>query len=126
RHGSDDIGARLMREVRCAHSTAHTERFTRHERVNSVETPAANHVVQRRMNAGSETLLFSDGQFPQGIDGQHVAAIKIGTASFLAPVTCISGSPRIRRAEPAAGGGSDRTYRLIGHPFSVRVRKPCR
>src|SRR5262249_34293871 len=102
-----------MREVRRAYTTAHAERFARHERVNSVEAPATNDMVQRRMNPGSEALLFSDGQFPQGIDGQHVAAIKIGTTTFLSPVARIGGSPRVRRAEPAAGCGSDGIDGLI-------------
>src|SRR5262245_24579914 len=64
RHRSDDIRAGLMGEVRCADAAACAERLSGHERVNSVETPSTDHLVQRGMDRGSEPLLFTNGEFP--------------------------------------------------------------
>src|SRR5215468_9096931 len=48
--GSDNISTRFVRKVRCPHAAAYAERLAGHERVNSVEAPATDHVIQRRMN----------------------------------------------------------------------------
>src|SRR5215831_2794859 len=63
--GSDYVGPRLVRKVRCADATAYAEGLTGHERINSVEAPAPHHMVQRRRNRGREAFLFPKGKLPQ-------------------------------------------------------------
>src|SRR5207245_11131860 len=59
------IRPRLMREVGRADAAANAERFSGHERVNSVEPPAADEMVQRRVNRRSESLLSPNREFPE-------------------------------------------------------------
>ena len=65
RFGADDIGTRLVREVRRSDAAADAERLAGHERVNSVEAPASDDMVQRRMNRRLEPFLSSNREFPQ-------------------------------------------------------------
>src|SRR5437016_11995812 len=54
RFGADDIRTRLVREVGRADAAANAERLSGHERVYSVEAPAADDMVPHRMNRRSE------------------------------------------------------------------------
>ena len=65
RFGADDIRTRLVREVRRSDAAADAERLAGHERVNSVEAPASDDMVQRRMNRRLEPFLSSNREFPQ-------------------------------------------------------------
>src|SRR5262249_35853690 len=67
RFGADYIRTRLVREVGSADAAANAERLSRHKRVNSVEAPAAQDLVQCRMNRRRKPLLSSNREFPQRI-----------------------------------------------------------
>src|SRR5207249_2544890 len=124
RFGAGYIGTRLVREVRRTDAAAYAERLSGHERVNSVEAPAANDMVQRRMNRRRESFLLPNREFPQGIHGEHMTAIEVRAASLLTPVAYVGGRPGIRCAQGAAGSRSDRIHGLIIDCFSKRVRQP--
>src|SRR5438876_6248583 len=65
RFGADDIRTRLVREVGRADAAANAERLSGHERVYSVEAPAADDMVPHRMNRRSEPFLSSNRELPE-------------------------------------------------------------
>src|SRR5438093_3726150 len=52
RFRSDDIRSRFMRKIRGADATAHGEGLSGLKRVDSVDTPPTDHLIQRRLNPG--------------------------------------------------------------------------
>src|SRR5262249_50031090 len=121
--GSDDIGTRVVRKVRCARTGAYAKWLAGHEGVNTIEAPTTDHVVKGWMEVGGKALLFSDRQIPQRIDSEYVAPIKVGPAALLPPVADIDRGTRGGSGECASRGRSDGIDRLIVNGLPIRVGK---